>query len=155
MKRSISTALALAASISAQAFAGGPYDGVYQYGLSPAYYSVHQSGNVLLVVSLGQIANAGNVQITVGPYSVTPPVIGDWDYAMGVISGDTARISGTDLYGACRSTTDITFENGTATATFVSATNTPLGTAQGINCASLLGDAAASVGGTIMVRKIF
>lgn len=155
MKNLLLQSIGLSALLTSQAYAAGPYDGVYQYGLSPAYYSVHQSGNTLLVVSLGQIANTGNVEITVGPYKVAPTVIGDWDYAMGVVNGTMARISGVDLYGACRTTTDVAFENGVATATFVSSTNTPLGTAQGINCQQFLGSTAASVGGTITLRKIF
>jgi hypothetical protein len=156
MKNGIAISLLAAGLIgTAPANAAGPYDGVYQYGLSPAYYSVHQNGNTLLVVSLGQIANTGSVSISAGPYNITPGTIGDWDYALGGINGNAARISGLDLYGTCRTTTDVTFENGTATATFVSAVNTPFGTAQGINCQQLLGSAAASVGGTITLRKIF
>lgn len=154
MKRSITTAIALSAALAAPAFASGPYDGVYQYGLSPVYYSVHQNGSTLLVVSLGLIPTSG-IEVTVGPYTIEPTMMGDWDYAMGTVNGNSARISGVDLYGSCVTVNDITIDGGTVTATFVSSTNTAFGTAQGVNCAALIGGAAASLGGSITLRKIF
>jgi hypothetical protein len=155
MKRSISTAVAFSAMLAGQVYASGPYDGVYQYGLSPVYYSVHQNGNTLLVVSLGLLSTDGTIEITVGPHTIAPTMLGDWDYAMGTVTGNRARISGTDLYGSCITVNDVVIENGTVTATFVSSTNTAFGTAQGVNCAQLIGGAAASLGGSITLRKIF
>jgi hypothetical protein len=154
MKKLSWTILAVAAC-TANVEAAGDYDGVYQYGLSPVYYSVHQNGNTLLVVSLGQLPTNGSVQVTVGPYAIAPTTLGDWDYAIGTISGNKARISGMDLYGSCITVSDVTFESGNAIGTFVSATNTAFGTQQGVNCSKLLGDAAASVGGSITLRRIF
>lgn len=147
--------LCLLLLLSPAVFAAGAYDGVYQYGLSPAYYSVHQNGNQLLVVSLGQLPVSGGIQITVGPNTISPTILANWDYALGVVNGTRARISGVTLYSSCVSTSDVAFENGVATVTFVSATNTAFGTAQGVNCAQLLGGAAASLGGTITLRRIF
>lgn len=155
MKKLLLKSAMLSAVMAGQVLAAGPYDGVYQYGLSPSYYSVHQNGNTLLVVSLGLLPTNGTVAITVGPYSIAPTTLGDWDYAMGAIVGNKARVSGTDLYGTCITVTDVTFENGGATGTFVSASNTVFGTQQGVNCSQLLGGAAASVGGSITLRKIF
>jgi hypothetical protein len=141
--------------LAGNVFAAGPYDGVYQYGLSSSFYSVHQNGSQLLVISLSQLPVSGGIQITVGPNTIVPTILSGWDYALGAVNGTRARISGTNLYGACVTTTDVAFENGVATATFVSASNTAFGTQQGVNCAQLLRDAANSVGGTITLRRIF
>lgn len=136
------------------AFAAGPYDGVYQYGLSPVYYSVHQNGNTLLVVSLGQLA-VKDIEITIGSFRVRPSTLGDWDYAIGTVNGNKARISGADLYGSCVSTTDVTVDGGTATATLVSIANTSFGTSQGVDCQQLYRDLSAIGATTITLRKIF
>lgn len=136
------------------AFAAGPYDGVYQYGLSPAFYSVHQNGNTLLVVSLTQLSLSG-VEISLGNYRVSPSALGNWEYSIGTINGNRARISGTGLYGACQSTTDVTIDDGTVTATLVSAVNTPFGTSQSVNCQQLFRDLEAIGATTITLRRIF
>jgi len=59
-----------------------------------------------------------------------------------------------DLYGPCITTSDVVIEGGIVTATLVSATTTAFGAAQGVNCARLIGDAAAATG-PITLRKIF
>jgi hypothetical protein len=156
MKNGIALAALLSTGlVTSQAEAAGPYDGVYQYGLSPVYYSIHQNGNQLLAVTLGILPTNGTVEVTVGSYSIAPTSLGNWDYATGVINGGVARVTGIGLYGACVSTSDVAFSNGVATVTFVSAVNTPFGTTQGVNCAKLISDSAASLGGSITLRKIF
>lgn len=115
---------------------------------------MHQNGNTLLVVSLGQLT-VSNVDVTLGTYRVRPNVLGNWDYSIGTITGNKARISGNTLYGSCVSTTDITIDGGTATATLVSIANAPFGTNQGVNCQQLMRDLEAIGGTTITLRKIF
>jgi hypothetical protein len=138
------------------AIAAGPYDGVYQYGLSPAYYSVHQNGNTLLVVSLGSVP-ANGISFSTGPYVVRPATVDFWAYSIGAMSSaNTARVSGIGIWGACNATTDVSFDGaGNAFATFVSATNTLLGTQQGVNCVGLYQTIVATVGTTLTLRKIF
>jgi acyl-homoserine lactone acylase PvdQ len=151
------TVAALALALPCAALAGGAYDGVYQYGLSPAYYSVHQAGGTLLVVSLGEIPMSG-VQFSVGAgYVMTPNSINYWSYAIGpMTSGNSARITGLSVFGACNVTTDVSIDGtGNAYGTFVNAVNTPFGTQQGVNCAAIFQAAIAATGPTIALRKIF
>jgi hypothetical protein len=148
--------IALACSAACMtALAAGPYDGVYQYGLSPAYYSVHQSGNTLVVASLGTTALSG-VRISIGGYAVTPPSIDNWSYSIGTISGSSARVVGVGIYGACIATTDVAFDTaGNLSATLVGVTDAPFGNQQGVNCAALYQSITAAVGPTLILRKIF
>jgi hypothetical protein len=135
--------------------AAGSYDGIYQFGLSPAYFSVHQNGNSMIVASMA-FTPMTDVVFRVGSNQVAPTQIGTWDYASGAISGNKARISGIGLFGACVTTTDITFDaSGGATATLVSYANTAFGTQQGVNCPAIYRDAVDAIGGTITLRKIF
>jgi hypothetical protein len=155
MKSLCLKSIALCAALTSPAFAAGPYDGVYQYGLNPAYYSVHQSGNQMIVASLGFVAMNG-VGFTFGNYQVVPNQIGYWEYSSGTVTGNKARIAGTGIFGSCVSTSDVTFESsGNATVTLVSYANTSFGTSQGVNCASLFRDLTTEVGTTITLRKIF
>jgi hypothetical protein len=148
--------LGLLLLLSPAVFAAGTYDGIYQYGLSPAYYSVHQNGNQMIVASMGFTSINSDVVFRFGSYEVTPASIGTWDYASGTITGNKARISGISLFGSCVATTDITFEtSGNVTATLVSYANTAFGTSEGVNCAALYRDAVAAIGGTITLRRIF
>jgi hypothetical protein len=137
------------------ALAAGPYDGVYQQGLNPAYYSVHQNGNTLLVASLASMpANA--IAITLGASVVHPSTIDYWTYSIGAIFGNTARVTGVGIFGACSVTTDIVFDGaGTASATFVGVANTLFGNQQGVNCSALYQSALAASGPTISLRLIF
>ncbi len=149
--------LLLISNFANNVLAAGAYDGVYQYGLSPAYYSVHQNGNQLILVALGSLSVTGNIPITIaGTYTVRPPTIEYWGYSMGTILGNTARISGVALFGACQSTVDVTFDNsGGAAVTLVSYVNTAFGSSQGVNCLSVMQSVASTTGTTISLRRIF
>ncbi len=156
MKSSRLATLLLLASIANTSVAAGAYDGVYQYGLSPAYYSVHQNGNTLIVASMGFVAIGEDVSFAVGRYTVSPKSIGFWDYSMGTISGNQARVTGASLFGACTATSDVAFDAaGNATITLVAYTNAAFGTSQGVNCALVRQDIVAATGGTITLRRIF
>jgi hypothetical protein len=149
-------ALVLLTAHAASALAAGPYDGVYQYGLSSTYYSVHQNGNTLLVVSLGSVP-ANGIGFSIGSYVVHPNTVDFWAYSIGPLStGSAARVSGIGVWGACDVTTDVSFDGvGNAYATFVAASNTPFGTQQGVNCVSLYQTLVATVGTTLTLRRIF
>lgn len=156
MKRIPLFALLLCACIGQNAKAAGLYDGVYQFGLTPAYYSVHQNGNAILVASFGFTPISPDIVFRFGPYEVSPASIGTWDYSTGSMVGNKARITGVGLFGSCVTTADLTFEaSGTVTATLVSYSNTFFGTSEGVNCNALLQSAVATIGQTITLRKIF
>lgn len=153
MKKLLGLALAL---VGASAMANGPYDGVYQYGLSPVFYSVHQSGSTLLVASMGSLPLSG-VQIGLGAgFTVVPSSIQHWTYSIGSINGNTARVTGLANFGACSTTTDVTFDGqGNAYGTFVNSVTTLFGSQQGVNCPAFFQAALAVTGPTITLHKIF
>lgn len=154
MKRLLLAAV-LSLSVS-NVLAAGAYDGIYQYGLNPAYYSVHQNGNTLLIASMGFVSIGEDVRFRIGRQEVAPRSMGFWDYSMGTINGSRARVTGIGLFGACEAITDISFDEfGGVTATLVSYANTALGTSQGVNCATVLQDVIGAVGRTIALRRIF
>lgn len=156
MKNATLKATVLSAALASPAFGAGLYDGIYQYGLTPAYYSVHQNGNAVLIASYGFTTISQDIVFRFGSYEVSPTSIGTWDYSSGSIVGNTVRVTGVGLFGACVATTDVTFDaSGTATATLVSYANTPFGTSEGVNCAALYQSVIAAIGPTITLRKIF
>ena len=140
--------------ISLPASAAGPFDGVYQYAPTGAFYSVHQNGATLLTVSLGSMP-ANGVGATFAGYVVRPPTLEFWAYSLGAVAGSTARVTGLGMFGACSVTTDLTFAGDEARATFVSAINTPLGNSQGVDCQAIMQTTVATVGPTITLRRIF
>lgn len=72
MRKMYLVASVLGALFAEGVSAAGAYDGVYQYGLSPAYYSVPQNGGTLLVASMAFLSVNNDVNISVGPYVVRP-----------------------------------------------------------------------------------
>lgn len=152
MRKLVAAALLSLASI---AHAAGVYDGIYQHS-SGAYYSVHQNGNTLLVVSMASIAANGTGFTLPGGYIVRPPTIEAWNYSMGTISGAVARVTGTGPFGTCTTTSDAQFDGaGTVYVTFVSTTNSALANAQGINCQTVLATTLGITGYTLTLRRIF
>jgi hypothetical protein len=147
---------AAAFAICGTAFAAGPFDGVYQLTGAPAFYSVHQNGNILLIVSLSSVPASGITFGLTGGYSVRPPTVEAWSIAAGVISGNTARVTGTGPYGSCTTTSDAVFDDaGNVAVTFVATAQTALANQQAINCSAVLQAALAVVGPTLTLRKIF
>jgi hypothetical protein len=133
--RKIITALALAGA-STFAAANGVYDGVYQTLGRPGYVVIMQNGTTLGVAAMGQMNNASTVRwgsATTG--YVTPGQVSIWEAYLGPIAGAQATVTGTTDYGACTSTTSITFDGaGNMTVQTQSSTPTALGTASGYNC---------------------
>ncbi len=140
----------------ASSIAAGPYDGIYQYGSSPIFISVHQNGNTVVGATMSSTALFG-VNISVGPgFSVAPSSIDNWNYAIGLLNGNAARVTGVGVYGACTVTSDVVFDGvGNLSSTFVGAVNTAFGNQQGVNCAALYQSIIAAIGPTLTLRKIF
>lgn len=140
----------------ASSFAAGPYDGIYQYGSLPVFASVHQNGNTMLMATMGTTP-ISNVNFAMGPgFAVRPSSIDNWTYAIGSINGNATRITGVAVFGACTVTTDLSFDGaGFLTSNFVSVENTAFANQQGVNCVTLYQTIAATIGTTLVMRKIF
>ena len=142
--------------IATTAFAAGPYDGVYQRGLSPSYTSVHQSGNTLLAIGLDTLPASGISVPTVTGQSIQLASMDFWAYSIGTIAGNVAQMSGTTAFGGCVGSGTVVFDGaGNATSTLMSLTNTPSGASQGLNCAALLQVLISTGANVSQLRKIF
>ena len=127
---------ALASLFSNLAMAGGPYDGIYNLPNTPEYLSVHQNGTRLIVGWFSTIPATG-ISFNLGSGQNLPPNRMDiWDLFSGVISGNSARLTGEVAYGSCNSTLDAAFTASSVTITQKFINTTSLGNYFGIDCPS-------------------
>lgn len=139
----------------ANTFASGVYDGIYQLGNSPTYWTVQQNGNNLIVGEFTSITAAGITLTTTTGVIVRPNNLDTWELRSGTISGNTAQLTGNSTYGACSQTISAVFDNtGTVRSTTMSMTNTVLGTTLGINCNSVMLQIQSTTGLSRTLTKV-
>lgn len=134
------------------AFAAGLYDAIYQLPGTQEFYSVHQSGNSLIVGNfITQQGFQVNAPLSNGQQFTTPR-LDYWNLFSGPLNGATASLQGEAVFGACYITETVTFSPSGAAAVINSATNTAAGNAQGIDCPGLFG---GFVGNPFPWTKVF
>lgn len=141
--------LALCGHVSA----AGLYDGIYQYGSALEWYSVHQSGNGMIV---GNFISHRNFPIA-WSLSNGQPYLSQtndyWNLFGGTMSGASATLQGEVVAGACNVTLNANFSvAGRITVTITAVSPTVRGVAQGINCDTVLNMAG---GNTFVLNKIY
>lgn len=154
MKRFVFAVL-LAVLLSNKALAAGPFDGIYQIPNTREFYSVHQSGNGIII---------GLFTVTPAPTGLTLTLsngqrfrvanVNTWDLLSGSITSvtaaspnATANVQGELGGGACIASISIVFSATGGVGRATGFTQTAEGAAQSINCNQLFQDFAARFGG--------
>lgn len=153
--RLLRTLLAAACTLSGQAYAAGPYDGIYNIPNTPMYMSVHQNGTRLIAAVFTTIP-ASNVFYSLGDGQVMPLYRSDyWDLMSGDLFGNRSTIVGQVAFGACESTWQAVFTTSSLAVTRVSIRNTPQGSAAGVSCAAFQNWEVERSGLTSYWTKVF
>lgn len=140
----------LVSAMCGGASANGTYDGVYSSPVSSSnYFSVHQSGNSLIVASFDTMPASG-INVTAAGSVYAPTRYDFWDLYNGTINGNTATLSGQALYGACTRTVTLVFSSTGFVASQFTASATASGSSQRVNCNALIPAA-----GTLSFSKVF
>lgn len=137
------TALAVAMCAAGAAHAAGPYDGIY-VNLNGGFASVHTNGDQIIVIGLTSVS-ATNIYFNSALGTIRPTSIEQWDVGQGNVNGNVAVIAGTAFYGACAYQMRITFSPNQGVAQTLSASNTQVGNASGVNCSVLANSQATTL----------
>jgi hypothetical protein len=141
--------------IAGSSMAAGPLDGIYQFGEYEDWWSIHQSGNHVVV---GRFFNSN------GGFSTTfndgrtykADKAGIWYLLGGDVdaNGTSVTVSGESRAGACLVTYRFEFGAPQLWVQWASQTTTPAGKSQGIDCEA--DHTAGTVNGTWWkIRKIY
>lgn len=117
---------------SATVFAGGPYDGIYQWDAG-YYLSVHQIGGGTLIGTIYWVYTGNSVPI--GSRAVSE--VDTFDLFHGQIVGSSATMTGTRFYRGCSPSYDFTFNSDSSlTVRLNSISNSPGVSTADIDCAA-------------------
>ncbi len=117
---------------SATVFAGGPYDGIYQWDAG-YYLSVHQIGGGTLIGTIYWVYTGNSVPI--GSRAVSE--VDTFDLFHGQIVGSSATMTGTRFYRGCSPSYDFTFNSDSSlTVRFNSVINSPGVSTADVDCAA-------------------
>lgn len=84
------------------------------------------------------------VNSSIGPFK--PTRLDFWELTAAAMSGvNTIRIAGETVFGACKQTFDLVFDQSSMTVTNVAAEQTSTGSAQSIPCAGLVQPGSPSI----------
>src|ERR1035437_234020 len=117
---------------SANVFAGGRYDGIYQWDAG-YFLSVHQIGGGTLIGTIYWVYTENPVQVG----TRTVPEADTFDLFHGQIVGSSATMRGTRLYRGCTLAYDFTFNSDTSlTVRRNSVSNSPGVSVTDVDCAA-------------------
>ena len=120
------------AAVSANVFAGGRYDGIYQWDAG-YYLSVHQIGGGVLIGTIYWVYTANPVQVGTRTVSEADT----FDLSHGQMVGSSATMTGTRFYRGCALAYDFTFNNDTSlTVRRNSVSNSPGVSLADVDCAA-------------------
>src|ERR1035437_7869064 len=120
------------AAASANVFAGGRYDGIYQWDAG-YFLSVHQIGGGTLIGTIYAVYTANTVPI--GSRAVSE--LDTFDLFHGQIVGSSATMTGTRFYRGCSPSYDFTFNSDSSlTVRLNSIGNSPGVSTADVNCAA-------------------
>jgi len=126
--------------VSTVVFAGGPYDGIYQW--DPGYFlSVHRIGGDLLIGTIYWVFTENTVQVGSRTLSETD----SFDLLQGKLVGTTATMSGARFYRACKLSYDLTFNaDSSISVQQKNVSNSPDVKTTDVDCAARYNSAGAS-----------
>jgi hypothetical protein len=116
---------------SVTVFAGGPYDGIYQWDTG-YYLSVHQIGGGTLIAAIYWVYNGNSVSI--GSRAVSD--LDTFDLLHGQLVGSSARMTGSRFYRGCIPSYDFIFNSDSSLSVKLnSVSNTPGVSTAEVDCA--------------------
>lgn len=145
----------VAVFLSGTASAAGAYDGIYQVPGLQEFYSVHQSGNGLIIGGFFTQPQSTYFYTLINGQRYTPPRNDNWDLFSGPIAGARAVVEGETASGACTASLEFVFGSPTV-ITILNMQPTASGLSQGINCASVLNALTVRLKGRVFtVNRVF
>ena len=119
-------------AVSANVFAGGRFDGIYQWDAG-YYLSVHQIGGGVLIGTIYWVYTANPVQVGTRTVSEADT----FDLSHGQLVGSIATMTGTRFYRACTLAYDFTFNSDSSlTVRRNSVSNSPGVSVADVDCAA-------------------
>ena len=117
-------------AVSANVFAGGRFDGIYQWDAG-YYLSVHQIGGDTVIGTIYWVYNANNEQVGARAISEADT----FDLFHGQLVGSSATMTGTRFYRACTLEYDFTFNSDASlTVRHNNASNSPGVSVADVDC---------------------